>query len=84
MNELLTIFTLINDIKLFPSDAVILLEGDGLNRIEESCKLILDGYGDFLVFSGGVDNNSNGSFSYENCKSEIVKYNLRKNQLILG
>ena len=83
MNELFTIFTLINDIECNQADAVILLEGDGLSRIADACNLVLEGFAPILVFSGGIDNESNGSFTYEKCKSEIDKYNLKPDQLML-
>ncbi len=83
MIELLSTFSLINDIEVSKSDAVILLEGDGLNRIEESCKLVINDIAPVLVFSGGIDNESYGSYNYEKCKKEIEKFNLRNDQLIL-
>ena len=66
-----------------PSDAVILLEGDGYSRINKACKLIKNKSANFLVFSGDVDNISAGSFPYDKCKDLIFKHNLPQEKLIL-
>lgn len=83
MIELLTTFSLINDIECKQADAVILLEGDGLSRISDACNLVLKGFAPVLVFSGGIDCELNGSFNFEKCRSEIEKYKLKPDQLIL-
>lgn len=64
------------------ADAVILLEGDGLSRIDHACNLINQGYVDYLVFSGGIENLSYGSYNYEMCLPYILKNNVDRHLLI--
>ena len=58
--------------KIESADAVILLEGDGYSRILKATSLITEGWSDLLVFSGGIDNESVGSFTFEKCKSHLL------------
>ena len=44
-----------------PSDAIILLEGDGMYRIEHACNLYNQGYSSYFVFSGNAYNLNYGS-----------------------
>lgn len=64
------------------ADAVILLEGDGVNRVHEACTLIKNGFSDTLVFSGGIDNPSYGSFIYDKCLPYILKEGIKESQII--
>lgn len=50
-----------NDI-LRPSDAIVLLEGDGLNRYQKAVDLYKDGIASKIVFSGGIVDYEYGSF----------------------
>lgn len=47
------------------SDAIILLEGDGLYRVAEAAALFHQKFANRIVVSGGVDNKKNGSFRSE-------------------
>jgi uncharacterized SAM-binding protein YcdF (DUF218 family) len=64
------------------ADTVILLEGDGFSRIDHACNLINEGYADYLVFSGGVENLSYGSYDFERCLPQILKNNVDRHLLI--
>jgi uncharacterized SAM-binding protein YcdF (DUF218 family) len=66
-----------------PADAVVLLEGDGFNRIATACDLIRDRYANILVFSGGTDNSSYGSFPYEKCVPHILNCGISLDQMIV-
>lgn len=46
------------------SDAIILLEGDGFNRCPKAIELFKSGFGDVIVFSGGIINVANGSIPF--------------------
>jgi uncharacterized SAM-binding protein YcdF (DUF218 family) len=70
-----------NDI-LSRADAVVLLEGDGFNRINKACSLIRKGWADTLIFSGGIDNPSYGSFPYKNCLPLILEQDVSESQII--
>jgi len=46
------------------SDAIILLEGDGLNRYPKAVELYHSGFADNLVFSGEITNQAYGSIPF--------------------
>lgn len=47
------------------SDAIIMLEGDGYNRCSKVSEIFSAGYARTVIFSGGVDDKSYGSFPYD-------------------
>jgi uncharacterized SAM-binding protein YcdF (DUF218 family) len=65
------------------SDAVILLEGDGFSRIDKACEIFNNQKANYLIFSGGIDKQSVGSFDYYKCQSYINKKNIPQEKLIL-
>jgi len=65
------------------SDAVILLEGDGFSRIKKACDIVTNKNANYLVFTGGVDNERVGSFSYEKCQELINKWNIPHDNVLL-
>ncbi len=65
------------------SDVVIILEGDGINRISKACKIYNNQLADFIVFSGGVDNIKYGSYTFEKCAKEFKKSNINPNKIII-
>jgi uncharacterized SAM-binding protein YcdF (DUF218 family) len=64
-------------------DAVVLLEGDGYARIEHACSILLNGFAKKLIFSGGILNKNNGSYSFDMCERYIKNKGVKKSQLIL-
>ena len=60
-----------NDI-IKPSDAIILLEGDGLNRYPKAVELYNSNIASNIVFSGGITDYTYGSFPF----SEVLPYML--------
>lgn len=54
------------------SDAIILLEGDGLNRIQKAVELYQLGFAETLVFSGGITNYDYGSFPFSYVYPELI------------
>lgn len=56
------------------SDAIILLEGDGIHRIKHACNLYNQGYSNYFVFSGNADNLNYGSYPLSKLKNELCKY----------
>jgi uncharacterized SAM-binding protein YcdF (DUF218 family) len=46
------------------SDAIILLEGDGLHRYQKAVELFKQGWADTLVFSGGITDYKYGSYPF--------------------
>lgn len=61
-----------NDI-LKPSDAIILLEGDGLNRYQKTVDLYNSGVSDKIVFSGGIVDYKYGSFPFSDVLPHILQ-----------
>lgn len=55
------------------ADAVVLLEGDGYTRIPKACSLVKEGWSDKLVFSGGIENLTYGSYTFEMCLPRILE-----------
>lgn len=64
------------------SDAIILLEGDGLNRYQHAVNLYKKGYSDTIVFSGEIINHQYGSYPFEEIKPLILKEGIPESALI--
>lgn len=56
-----------------PADAIVLLEGDGLNRYQHAVELYKEQMAPLLVFSGGITDYDYGSFPYEEVKPFLLK-----------
>lgn len=61
-----------NDI-LKSSDAIILLEGDGLNRYQKAVELYIQGIAAKIVFSGNITDYEYGSFPFSDVLPYILK-----------
>lgn len=55
---------LVSNEEIKKSDAIILLEGDGLNRISHAISLYKNDYAKKIIFSGNVINYKNGSYPF--------------------
>lgn len=64
------------------SDAIILLEGDGIHRYQKAVDLYQKGYGNKIVFSGNIVDKPYGSFPYEEIKPLILKAGVSETDLI--
>lgn len=64
------------------SDAIILLEGDGLNRYQHAIQLFKQGWAPLLVFSGGIINREYGSFPYEEIEPLLLKEGISEKCLL--
>lgn len=58
------IIALIDNDGLRKSDAIVLLEGDGLNRYEKAVNLFKQGWAPKIIFSGGIIDYEYGSYPY--------------------
>ena len=76
------IISIIDNDAILKSDAIILLEGDGLNRFEHAINLHLSGFSDTIVFSGGTVNYEYGSYPFDEIKPLIEDFNLVNLNLI--
>jgi uncharacterized SAM-binding protein YcdF (DUF218 family) len=54
------------------SDAIVLLEGDGLNRYEKAVSLYKQGFAPKIIFSGGIVDYEYGSFPYVDVLPHIL------------
>lgn len=60
-----------NDI-LKPSDAIVLLEGDGFYRYRKAVSLFKDNFAPVIVFSGGITDYEYGSFPFEDILPRLL------------
>lgn len=67
---------------LRPSDAIILLEGDGFHRYQKAVDLYKKGYGKKIVFSGAIVQKEYGSYPFEEVKPLIIKAGIPEEDLI--
>jgi uncharacterized SAM-binding protein YcdF (DUF218 family) len=65
------------------ADVVVMLEGDGYSRINKTCEILKEGYAKILIFSGGVDCESNGSYPFEKCLNKFIENEININDIIL-
>jgi uncharacterized SAM-binding protein YcdF (DUF218 family) len=74
--------TLVDNDCVLVSDAIVLLEGDGLNRFQHAIDLYNQDLANYLVFSGGITNYENGSYPYEKILPHILKTGFPAEKLI--
>ncbi len=67
---------------LTPSDAAILLEGDGFFRFKKAVCLYKEGLVKKIVFSGNIIDRNYGSFPYEEVKPYILKEGVPEGDII--
>ena len=76
------IMAIVDNDCLQPSDAIILLEGDGFNRFQKAADLYHQGMGKKVVFSGNIVNKEYGSYPIEEIKPFILKAGVPDEDLI--
>ena len=76
------IMAIVDNDCLQPSDAIILLEGDGFNRFQKAADLYHQGMGKKVVFSGNIVNKEYGSYPFEEIKPFIFKAGVPDEDLI--
>lgn len=65
------------------SDAIILLEGDGFFRVPYAAELYEQGWGEYVVISGGVDEPKKGAFPAMLLKKKLMRGNVPGKHIIL-
>ena len=75
-------FALIDTPNFVQSDVIVLLEGDGLNRVQHSCKIANYFNINTIFFSGGHTNIEGGSYPFSLCQAEF-KQNDFKGDIIV-
>ncbi|MBK8946938.1 MAG: YdcF family protein [Ignavibacteriae bacterium] len=73
---------IVDNDRLKKSDAIILLEGDGVNRCKKAADLLLDNWADKLIFSGGINNLDYGSFPFSYILTELKKNGIGSKDVI--
>lgn len=70
-----------NDI-LTPSDAIVMLEGDGYCRVEKAAGLYLRGIAPKIVFSGGITDYEYGSYPFSDVLPHLLKAGVKAEAII--
>ena len=76
------IMAIVDNECLKPSDAIILLEGDGFYRFQKAVDLYKKGYGKKSVFSGAIVQKEYGSYPFEEVKPFILNAGVLEKDLI--
>ena len=76
------VIALVNSDIVLKSDAIILLEGDGLNRFQHAIKLFEIGLADKIVFSGNIINYEYGSYPFSDIKPLLLNQGIDEKALI--
>jgi len=74
---------LVDNDRIFKSDAIVLLEGDGEFRCPKAVELYKYGYSNKIIFSGGISNHSYGSYPIEDLLPILIQHGLNENDLII-
>ena len=64
---------LVDNDSIKTSDAIVLLEGDGLNRYQKAVALYNQGYAKKIIFSGGITDYEYGSFPFNDILPLILR-----------
>ena len=76
------IMAIVDNDCLKPSDAIILLEGDGFHRFKKAVDLYMKGLGKKIIFSGAIVQKEYGSYPFEEVKPFILKAGVPEQDLI--
>jgi len=64
------------------SDAIVLLEGDGLHRYNKAVGLYNEGWADKIIFSGGITDYEYGSYPFSDVLPHILATGVPPNSII--
>ena len=76
------IMAIVDNDCLKPSDAIILLEGDGFHRFQKAVELYKQRLGKKIVFSGNIVQKEYGSYPFKEIKPLILEAGVPKEDLI--
>ena len=76
------IMAIVDNDCLKPSDAIILLEGDGFHRFQKAVDLYKKGLGKKIIFSGAIVQKEYGSYPFEEVKPFILNAGVPEEDLI--
>ncbi|MCX6723531.1 MAG: YdcF family protein [Candidatus Staskawiczbacteria bacterium] len=83
MNPKEQFIILVNNESLKKSDAIIVLEGDGFNRLDKAIWLYKNNWSKLIVISGGLNNPSGGSYPAEIMKQKLIKLKIPAKDIVL-
>jgi len=83
MNDKEKFLVLISNERLKKADAIILLEGDGLNRVKHTADLYKAGWADIAVVSGGIYTLAYGSYPSEYLVPELIKEGVPPERILI-
>lgn len=73
---------LVDNDSLKKSDAIVLLEGDGLNRYEKAVDLYKAGWAERIIFSGGIVDYEYGSYPFKDVLPHIISKGVSEEVII--
>lgn len=82
MTEREKFIALVDNDCISKSNAIILLEGDGLNRYQKAVDLFNQGWAENIVFSGGITDYEYGSFPFSDVLPHILKTGIPEEAII--
>jgi len=74
---------LVDGDKLKSSDAIVVLEGDGYNRVEKAIELYKNNWADRIILSGGFENRPGGSYHVKELLPGFLKEGISPNAIII-
>lgn len=74
---------LLNNDRIVPADAIIVLEGDGYYRVDKAADLWKDKWAPVVVVSGGSDNPSYGSFPAAKMRRQLLRAGVPATHILL-
>jgi len=74
--------TLVDNDILKSSDAIVLLEGDGLNRYQKAVELYTQGIASKIIFSGGITDYEYGSYPFSDVLPHILEAGVPQDAII--
>ena len=82
MTDYEKLLVIVHNDPLAKADAIVLLEGDGLNRLGHAAELYRCGYAPKLVFSGGITDYKYGSYPLPDCLPKLLELGVRREDIL--
>jgi hypothetical protein len=82
MTDYEKLLVIIHNDPIAKADAIVLLEGDGFNRLNKAAELYKKGYASTVVFSGGITDYSYGSYPFEDCLPKLLELGIKREDII--
>jgi len=76
------IISLVSNDCIRKSDAIVLLEGDGFNRLRKAARLYKKGLAERIIFSGGAIDKNYGSYPFEEVLPRLLQMGIPEEAII--